>query len=42
MLTAQIYRFVMVFSDFLVCLGHGSNDVANAISPMMVLMRMDD
>ena len=32
----------MVFSDFLVCLGHGSNDVANAISPLMVLMNLDD
>jgi PiT family inorganic phosphate transporter len=32
----------MVFSDFLVCLGHGSNDVANAISPLMVLMKAED
>lgn len=42
MLTSQIYRFLMVFSDFLVCLGHGSNDVANAISPLMVLMKAED
>lgn len=28
----------MILADFLVCLGHGSNDVANAISPLMVIM----
>ncbi len=28
----------MVFSSFLVCLAHGSNDVANAISPLKVLL----
>lgn len=29
----------MVLSAFLVCLSHGSNDVANAISPLIVVMR---
>ena len=28
----------MILSAFLVCLSHGSNDVANAISPLLVLM----
>ena len=32
---------MMVASAFLVCLSHGSNDVANAISPLLVLMRME-
>ena len=31
----------MVLSAFLVCLSHGSNDVANAISPLIVLMKHD-
>lgn len=29
----------MVLSAFLVCLSHGSNDVANAISPLIVVLR---
>ena len=37
-LTNQIYRFLMILSAFLVCLSHGSNDVANAISPLKVLL----
>ena len=28
----------MVVSAFLVCLSHGSNDVGNAISPLLVIM----
>jgi PiT family inorganic phosphate transporter len=31
----------MVVSDFLVCLSHGSNDVGNAISPLIVLMNLE-
>ena len=38
MLESQVYRVLMVFSDFLVCLSHGSNDCSNAISPLIVLM----
>jgi phosphate/sulfate permease len=37
-LTSQIYRCLMIMSDFLVCMAHGSNDVGNAISPLIVLM----
>jgi phosphate/sulfate permease len=38
-LTNEVYRYLMVLSAFLVCLSHGSNDVANAISPLIVLMK---
>jgi PiT family inorganic phosphate transporter len=31
---------MMIASAFLVCLSHGSNDVANAISPLLVIMRL--
>lgn len=31
----------MIMSDFLVCMAHGSNDVGNAISPLIVLMHID-
>ena len=41
MLTCEVYRFLMILSAFLVCLSHGSNDVANAISPLLVLMKAD-
>lgn len=40
-LTAQVYRCLMIMSDFLVCMAHGSNDVGNAISPLIVLMSLD-
>lgn len=41
MLIAQIYRCLMIMSDFLVCMAHGSNDVGNAISPLIVVMNLD-
>lgn len=41
MLTAQIYRCLMIMSDFLVCMAHGSNDVGNAISPLIVVMNLE-
>lgn len=40
-LTAQVFRCLMIMSDFLVCIAHGSNDVGNAISPCIVLMDID-
>lgn len=42
MIESQVFRCLMIFADFLVCLGHGSNDVANAISPLMILMNEED
>lgn len=41
MLQSQVFRVFMVFSDFLVCLAHGSNDCSNAISPLIVLMNVE-
>ena len=38
-LTTEVYRILMVISAFLVCLSHGSNDVGNAISPLLVIMK---
>jgi PiT family inorganic phosphate transporter len=32
---------MMVISAFLVCLSHGSNDVGNAISPLLILMNIE-
>lgn len=32
------YRILMIINACLVCLAHGSNDVANSISPLIVLM----
>ena len=39
MLTSEMYRVLMVKSALLVCMSHGSNDVANAISPLSVLIK---
>lgn len=39
--TKEVYRYLVVCADFLVCLSHGSNDVGNAISPLLILMRKD-
>ena len=41
MITSQLFRCLMVASDFLVCMSHGSNDVGNAISPLLVLMKIN-
>ena len=38
-ITSEIYRMMMVVAAFLVCLSHGSNDVANAISPLIVILK---
>jgi len=40
-LTSEVYRFLMVMSAALVCLSHGSNDVGNAISPLLILMKIE-
>ena len=31
----------MIMSDFLVCMSHGSNDVGNAISPLIIIMNLE-
>lgn len=36
-----MYRFLCILSSLFMCLGIGSNDVANAISPLIVLMKND-
>lgn len=36
-LVTEEYRFLMVAAAMLVCLAHGSNDVANAITPLLVV-----
>ena len=35
------YRNMMLAAAMLVCLGHGSNDVANSISPFLVVMETE-
>lgn len=39
LITNQSFRFLMLFSAFLSSLALGSNDVSNAISPLILLMR---
>jgi phosphate/sulfate permease len=39
-LVSEVYRYLMVFAACMVCLAHGSNDVANAISPLVVFWVM--
>ena len=41
MLTCQVFRCLMILSDFLVCMAHGSNDVGNAISPLIVIESLE-
>lgn len=36
-LVSELYRCLMLVAAMLVCLGHGSNDVANSISPILVV-----
>ena len=38
----ETYRFLVIMADMLVCLAHGSNDVANAISPLIVVADVDN
>jgi len=34
---AEVYRYMMIGAAMMVCLAHGANDVANSISPMLVV-----
>mmetsp|Transcript_43123 Transcript_43123/g.31112 ORF Transcript_43123/g.31112 Transcript_43123/m.31112 type:complete len:123 (+) Transcript_43123:947-1315(+) len=36
----QSYRLLMLLAAMLVCLGHGANDVANSISPLIIAMNV--
>jgi PiT family inorganic phosphate transporter len=38
---AQLYRGLMLVAAMMVCLGHGSNDVANSISPLLIVMETE-
>jgi phosphate/sulfate permease len=38
-LTCEMYRLLNILSSSLTALSHGTNDVANAISPLIILMR---
>ena len=37
----EVYRYLMLAAAMMVCLGHGSNDVANAISPLLTALAAD-
>ena len=37
---AEVYRYMMIGAAMMVCLAHGANDVANSISPMLVVFRL--
>ena len=34
----ELYRYLILTASMMVCLSHGSNDVANAISPFLTVM----
>jgi len=36
----EAYRFLLIISACLVCLAHGSNDVANSIAPLLVELNL--
>ena len=37
-----MYRVMMLAAAMMVCLGHGANDVANSISPLLVIMKLNN
>ena len=39
---SELYRFLMLVAAMMVCLGHGSNDVANSISPLLEVLTFAD
>lgn len=40
-ITTQVYRVLLLMGTFLVSMSHGSNDVGNAISPILHLVTVD-
>jgi len=41
-LVLELYRFLMIGAACMVCLAHGSNDVANSISPLIIVLEVED
>lgn len=37
----EVYRYLMLVAAMMVCLGHGSNDVANSISPFLTVLSVE-
>ena len=37
----EVYRYLMLVAAMMVCLGHGSNDVANSISPLLTVLAVE-
>lgn len=37
----EVYRYLMLMAAMMVCLGHGSNDVANSISPLLTTLSVE-
>ena len=37
----ELYRWLMLVAAMTVCLGHGANDVANSISPLLTVMTVE-
>ena len=42
LLIGEVYRYLMIFAAMMVCLAHGSNDVANSISPLLVVLEINN
>ena len=40
-LVSELYRYLMLVAAMMVCLGHGSNDVSNSISPLLVVFEAE-
>lgn len=38
---SEVYRYLMLVAAMMVCLGHGSNDVANSISPLLTTLAVE-
>jgi len=41
LLITEVYRALMVAAACMVCLAHGSNDIANSIAPLIVIMKTE-
>ena len=36
-LVSELYRYLMIVAAMIVCVAHGSNDVSNSISPLLIV-----